>query len=170
MKRIMIMIAAAAVALAGCKHTPPSQERIHAISVGVGKAAALAVELSKTKQEVKDAIAQVLATAREVVPAVDETFVSKWTPLVDAEVAKLVEAGKLDKASGELVKGALYVACEGIDLVFVRYPEAKKYQNLVSAAVDGFCDGFGNGFAATCAADGTVDKDALEYLKKKAAK
>ena len=169
MKKVVIIAAAAALALAGCKHEPPTPERMYAISEGVGTAAGLAVELSKTKQEVKDAITTVLNIATNTVPGTNETFVAKWTPLIAVEVKKLVDAGKIDAAQGELAKGALYVACEGLDLVFVRYPKAKSYENLVSAAVDGFVKGFNSVMAPTFRAPASVDQEALDYLKKKAA-
>ena len=168
MKNIVIAAAGAlALLVAGCNKIP-TVERMTTISKAVGKTAAVAVELSKTKQAVKDGITQVLNVVSNTVPGVNETFVAKWTPLIDAETQKLVDAGKLDAASATLVKGALYVACDGIDLIFVRYPKAKEYQELVSAAVTGFCDGFNSVMTPTFSAKpGELDTEALEYLKGK---
>lgn len=167
MKNIVVAaVAALALFGAGCKNKLPSVERMTTISTPIGKTAGVAVELSKTKQSVKDAITNVLGVASRVTPAVGETFCEKWTPIIDAETQKLVEAGKLDPASAALVKGALYVACDGIDLVFVRYPKAKECQELVSAAVNGFCAGFNSVMAPTFAAGRVdVDEEAIAHLK-----
>ena len=165
-KVIMAVLASAAIFMAGCDREPPTVERMTAISKAVGKTAAVAVELSKTKQEVRDGIAQVLDIVSKVVPAENETFAEKWAPIVNEEVDKLVEAGKLSDAQAVLVKNALYVACDGIDLIFVRYPKAKEYQELVSAAVTGFCDGF-NSVASFAVAPDELDADAMKYLKGK---
>ena len=169
MKKIVIA-AAALIALfaTGCRKELPTVERMTTISTAIGKTAGVAVELSKTKQAVKDAISNVLDVASKTVPGVDEKFITKWTPIIDAETQKLVEKGKLDVASAALVKGALYVACDGLDLIFVRYPKAKEYKELVSAAVGGFCAGFNSVLSPTFSAGkDDIDAEALEYLKGK---
>ena len=167
MSAIMVFMA---VFMVGCDKTP-SVERITQIATVVGRTAGYACELSKTKQEVKDAIAKVLDTVAAVVPTNGETFVEAWTPIIEKELNALVEAGKIDAAGAQVAKVALGVACQGIDYVFIKYPKAKDAKELVSAAVIGFVNGYRS--VVTLAA-GTgkpeIDEDALKYLKEKMAK
>lgn len=172
MKKIAVCCAVALAAVmsfvTGCKSIP-TNDKMYAISESVGKAAGFAIELSQVKQEVKDGIIQVLDIASATVPATNETFVAKWTPIVEAEVQKLVDAGKVTAEQGTVIKHAMYVVCEGIDLVFVRYPVAKQYQELVSASVDGFCAGFKSVVKAAFTVSPDFDQEAYTYLKMKAA-
>jgi len=174
MKRILCIILASVMAfITGCNDTP-SVEKITTVATAVGKTAGLACELSKTKTEVKEAIATVLNAVQAVVPASGQTFVDAWTPIIEVEVNKLVEAKKIDAASATIVKAALTVACEGIDYVFVKYPKAKDTKELVSAAVTGFINGYKSVVTPTTkSAPGEkieVDEEAMKYLKDKIAK
>ena len=173
MKKILYAVLASMLAFTGCDKTP-TVEKITAVSTAIGKTAGLACELSKTKTEVKEAIAVVLTAVQAVVPAQGQTFVEAWTPLIEIEVNKLVEAKKIDAASATIVKAALTVACEGLDYVFVRYPKAKDVKELVSAAVTGFVYGYKSVVTPTAkAAPGEkieIDEEAMKYLKDKIAK
>ena len=120
---ISIVAAATAIFMVGCDKTP-SVEKMTTISTVIGRTAGYACELSKTKTEVKEAIAKVLDIASTAIPTNGQTFAEAWIPVIDAELAKLVEAGKLDAAGAQVAKLALGVACDGIDYVFVKYPDA----------------------------------------------
>ena len=150
----------------GCKSIP-SDETIRGTAESIGRAAGYAVELGKTKTEVKEAIIKVLDVAAKVVPETNQTFIATWKPLIDDDVAKLIAADKLKDEDAALVKNALYVACEGVDLVFTRYPKAREYKNLVSAATGGFVTGFKSvvSFASSTRMD--YDKNAYEILRSK---
>lgn len=173
MKKILMTIVAAVAMLfvAGCK-SEITVERMTTISIVIGRTAGYACELSKTKTEVKEAIARVLDVASTIVPTNGQTFVEAWTPAIDTEVNKLVDAGKLDAASAKLVKAALGIACQGIDYIFIKYPKAKDAKDLVSAAVTGFVFGYKsvvtNALKAGEKLD--IDEDAYKYLKSKMAK
>ena len=173
MKKILYAVLASMLAFTGCDKTP-TVEKITAVSTAIGKTAGLACELSKTKTEVKEAIVVVLTAVQAVVPAQGQTFVEAWSPLIEIEVNKLVEAKKIDAASATIVKAALTVACEGLDYVFVRYPKAKDVKELVSAAVTGFVSGYKSVVTPTAkAAPGEkteIDEEAMKYLKDKIAK
>lgn len=172
MKKILMSIVAVfAMFIAGCKEEI-TVERMTTISTVIGRTAGYACELSKTKKEVKDAIAQVLDIASKVVPAEGQTFVEAWTPIIDAELNKLVEAGKIDAASAQIAKAALGIACQGIDYIFIKYPKAKNAKELVSAAVSGFVNGYKSVVTTSLAAGAKVeiDEDAYKYLKSKMAK
>ena len=155
-----------AMSITGCK-TLPSEEVIRGTAESIGRAAGYAVELSKTKDEVKDAIIKVLDVASAVVPETNQTFIAAWKPLIDAEIDKLIAAGKLREDDGALAKSALYVACDGIDLVFSRYPKAKAYQNLVSAATSGFVTGFKSIVRIADGARMNYDEEAYKILRAK---
>ena len=99
MKKIITSIIAAvmAVFITGCdKNLTP--ERMTTISTVIGRTAGYACELSKTKTEVKETIMKVLDIASIVVPTNGQTYAEAWSPVIDKELAKLVEAGKIDAA------------------------------------------------------------------------
>ena len=169
-KIIMSIVAMFAMIFAGCKEM--TVERMTSISTVIGRTAGYACELSKTKTEVKEAIAQVLDIASKVVPTNGQTFVEAWTPVIDVEINKLVDAGKLDAASAQIAKTALSIACQGIDYVFIKYPKAKDVKELVSAAVTGFVNGYKSVVTGALKAGEKldIDEDALKYLKSKMTK
>lgn len=169
MKMFSIFTAIAVMCMAfvmGCKSIP-SEETIRGTAESIGRAAGYAVELGKTKTEVKETIIKVLDIAAKVVPETNQTFIVAWKPLIDDEVAKLVAAGKLKDADAALVKNALYVACDGVDLVFTRYPKAREYKNLVSAATGGFVTGFKSVVSFASGERVDYDKNAYEILRSK---
>jgi len=165
-KFFSILAMACAIMIAGCK-TPPSEDTIRKTAESVGRAAGYAVELSKTKTEVKDAILNILDTAAKVVPDTDQTFIAAWKPLIDEEVAKLITDGKIKESDGTLVKSVLYVACDGIDILFTRYPKAREYKNLVSAATEGFVAGFKSVVHLAAGVKLEYDEEAYRTLSKK---
>ena len=170
MKKIITSIIAAvmAVFITGCdKNLTP--ERMTTISTVIGRTAGYTCELSKTKTEVKETIMKVLDISSEVVPTNGQTFAEAWTPVIDAEINKLVAEGKLDAAGAQVAKLALGVACDGIDYVFVKYPKAKEGKELVSAAVTGFISGYKSVVTLKAGGDGKIDidEDAFKYLKAK---
>lgn len=168
--KIMSMFMAALVVFAcgfsGCKSLP-SEDTLRATASSIGRAAGYAVELSKAKTEVKEAIITVLDVVAKAVPETNQTFIAAWKPLIDEEIGKLVTAGKLKETDAALVKSALYVACDGIDLLFTRYPKAKAYANLVSAATDGFISGFKSVVTFSASVKADYDQEAYEILRKK---
>ena len=175
---ISAVAAATVIFMVGCDKTP-SVEKMTTISTVIGRTAGYACELSKTKTEVKEAIAKILDVASSAVPTNGQTFAEAWTPIIDAELAKLVEAGKLDATGAKVAKIALGVACDGIDYVFVKYPEAKEVKELVSAAITGFVGGYKS--VVTCddcvdcvvkagAAKPEIDEEAYRYLRSRMAK
>lgn len=169
MKMFSVFTAIAVMCMAfvmGCKSLP-SEETIRGTAESIGRAAGYAVELSKTKIEVKEAIIKVLDATAKVVPETNQTFIVTWKPLIDDDVAKFVAAGKLKDEDAALVKNVLYVACDGVDLVFTRYPKAREYKNLVSAATGGFVTGFKSVVNFTAGDRAGYDNDAYKILRNK---
>lgn len=145
MKKIILTVAVAFITaittLTGCKSIP-SATTVETTAYAIGVVGGYACELSKTKTSVREGIVTVLDIAAKVTPATNETFVAAWTPIIDEEVGKLVTAGKISEMEGTLIKNALNIAASSIDFMFTRHPTWKEYQELVSAAVDGFVSGF----------------------------
>ena len=162
------VIGAMMMGFVGCDKLP-TPEKMTAISTVIGRTAGYACELSKTKTEVKEAILNVMDVVGAVVPTNGETFAEAWMPIADAEIKKLIDSKKLDEASGVLVKAAVSVACEGIDYVFIKYPNAKDVKELVSAATTGFINGFKSVVTLNLAANAKfeIDEEAYKYLKSK---
>lgn len=144
MKKIIVAaIAAIGMFITGCTDTDtvPSAEKIGAVAKVVGTTAGYACEFS-TNVEVKTGLITVIDSLVKVVPATDKSFADTWTPVVDAEIQKLVASGKVKQPEADLIKNAISVVTSGIDFVFTKYPKAKEYENLVTATVQGFTDGF----------------------------
>ena len=160
---------------AGCDKLP-SVEKMTTISTIAGKTAGYVCELSKTKTEVKEAIAKVLDIASNVVPTTGQTFVEAWAPVIETELKKLVDEGKIDATGSQVASIALKVACEGVDYIFIKYPKAKDAKELVGAAVAGFVNGYKSVVACDNCTDCTIragssnpdiDEEAYKYLKSK---
>lgn len=167
MKRlIMTAVALAAAFVAGCDKLP-TVERMTAISTVIGKTAGYACELSKTKAEVKAAIFEVLDVASKVVPGLEQTFTEAWTPVIAEELGKLVEKGTIKEAEASIAKVALSAATEGIDYVFVKYPDAKEVKELVSAATAGVIAGYKSVVTLSGSAQPEIDEEAYKYLRAK---
>ena len=165
MKLFSIAMAAMVACFAGCKPLP-TEDVMRNTAESVGRAAGYAVQLTKTKTEVKAAIIEVLDTVSKIVPGAGQSFIAAWKPLIDDEVAKLIAAGKLKEENSALVKNILYVACDGVDLIFARYPKAREYKHLVSAATTGFVSGFKSVVTLPDNAKTAYDEKAYEILKK----
>lgn len=169
MKKILFTLMAAMVCMfTGCDSTP-SVDRMTTIATAIGKTAGVACELAKTKTEVKESIAVVLNAVQAVVPANGQTFVEAWTPIIEIELQKLVDAGKIDAAGASVAKFALGAACEGIDYIFIKYPKARDAKEIVSAVVTGFVNGYKSviGLARGAKDDITIDEEAMKYIKAK---
>ena len=164
---LSIAMIAASAFIVGCDKELPSPEKMKTISNVVGKTAGFACELAKTKNEIKEGIVEVLDIVSVVVPTNNETFTEAWTPVIDAELKKLVEKGKIGDGEVAIAKIALNAATEGLDYVFVTYPKAKDVKYLVSSAVEGFVAGFKS--VISLGADGKpeIDEEAYKFIKAK---
>lgn len=141
MKRIMIGVMAAVLAvLTGCT---PTAEQINKTATAIGYAAGLVANQTKIKDDARNAVVTVLNEVRSCVPSEGQSFTDAWTPVIKAKVAELVQGGKIDAATGELVTTIALMAAKGVDYIFdVRFPKAKQYSELVAAGASGALDGF----------------------------
>lgn len=171
-KILMAMVAAVGLGLTmvGCK-TLPTPEVMYGTSAAIGVAAGKVANELKVDDGTRNAIIEVMNIVVQVIPEVDQTFEEAWTPVATVYIDKLVVDGKLTAAQAALVKSAFALIVKGLDYVFVKWPEAKKYENLVIAAIDGFASGFLGEFKpANCPNCGdrgyrSYDRKAYEYLK-----
>lgn len=139
-KLINWMVVAALVAIAGCT---PSEEQIKTTATAIGYAAGLVADETPIKDEARNAVVEVLNEVRACIPADGQSFAQAWEPVIKEKVAELVEAGKIDAATGELVTTVALMAAKGVDYLFdVRFPKAKQYAELVAAGTSGAIDGF----------------------------
>ena len=163
-----LMLGALAVSLAfftGCK---PTVEQIKATATAVGYAAGLVANETPIKEEARNTIVDILGEVRGCIPAEGQSFAEAWEPVIKEKVAALVKAGKIDSATGEIVTMVALMAAKGVDYLFdVRFPEARKYEELVAAGVSGAVDGFLTTFKPVNAkaVDVDYDKDAYKWLK-----
>ena len=168
MKKIMIAALALAMAfIVGCK---PTVEQMNKTAYAIGYAAGLVANETKIKDDARNSIVYILNEVRECVPAEGQTFADAWAPIINEKVDALVKDGKIDAATGELVKTVAIMAAKAIDYLFdVRYPEAKKYEKLVAAGVSGAVDGFLTAFKPVndgARATAIADKEAYDWFKK----
>jgi len=166
MKKTILAMAFAAVAMfTGCK---PTAEQIKTTATAIGYAAGLVANETPIKDDARNTLVEVLGEVRGCVPAEGQSFAEAWEPVITAKVAEFVEKGKIDAATGELVKTAALMAAKGVDYLFdVRYPEARKYEELVAAGMSGAIDGFLTAFKPVDSkvAAPKYDKKAYEWFK-----
>ena len=168
MKKLMTIVYAAMMAcLVGCK-TIPTVDSMTTTSTAIGYAAGVVATQTSINDKSRLVVIDIVNKVCETIPASNQTFETVWMPIAKEHVQTLVDESKIDAVQGQLIIGAFKTACDGIDYLFeVRYPKAKEYQELVSAAVHGFSNGFLTTFApvnALSAQKIEYDVDAYNYL------
>lgn len=164
MKKLLSLVAAATI-LAGC-HTIPNETTVAALAKSTGIAAGYACQLADIDPEVKDAIVEITTIVQNTIPEGDVSCYDVWKPIIDAELDRLQKAGKLNEVQKAVASSILTLAAEGVDFMFTKHPEWKKYANIVAVAIKSFCDGFIQVMAPLkLQAAGNVDQDTYMYLK-----
>ena len=134
--------AAAVVFCAGCKELP-TPETMKKTATAVGVAAGLVANETPINDKARNTIVAIMGEVARVSPKEGQSFEDAWTPVAKEVVAKLIADGKIDQGIGTISLAAFSIAVKGLDYLFdVRYPKAKQYEELVTAAVSGFTDGF----------------------------
>jgi len=128
-------------AIVGCA-TMPSTEKMYNASYAIGVSGGLVANMTDMDADTRNAVCDILGIVSVVIPATNETFEAAWTETAQKHTQKLIEEGKIDEKQGQLVMAAFKVAVKGLDYVFIVYPKAKAYKELVVASVDGFTSGF----------------------------
>lgn len=179
MKKFAICSIAFALAIiTGCT---PSAEQINKTATAMGYAAGLVANQTKINDDARNALVYVLNDVRGCIPADGQSFTDAWSPVIKVKVAEFIAAGKIDEGTGAIVTSVAIMAAQAVDYLFdVRYPEAKKYTEFVTAGVSGAIDGFLAVFkpvncdeCSECTdcevrarAKADYDKDAYEWFKK----
>ncbi len=149
----------------GCA-TIQTPARINATGTAIGYAAGLVVDQTKIKDSDRNTLVIVMNEVRSCIPNEGQSFVDAWTPVIQAKVAELIEAGKLTKESGAMVASIAILSAQAVDYMFdIRFPQAKQYEELVRAGVSGAIDGFLAAFKPANDCDGCTEKSAIEFDK-----
>lgn len=143
MKNILISsVVAFCAILVGCDELP-SEEKIGNLSKTIGYAAGMTCDLTKIDDATRGIVLEVMDVIDDIIPETDESFTKAWKAPIEETIAKFIADGKIDEKQGIIIKTVMNAVTKGMDYMFdVRWPEAKKYKNLVSAAVRGFTEGF----------------------------
>ena len=154
-------------AIIGCT---PSEAQIKATATAIGYAAGLVASDTNISDDARNAIVAILNEVRVCIPEEGKSFAETWNPVIKEKVADLVASGKIDAKTGTLVEVTATFASEGVDYLFeVRYPEARKYTDLVaagaSAAIDGFLEAFKPVNAKDRRTDIPCDEDAYIFFR-----
>lgn len=165
--KILSIIGAVMLAVTGCL---PSAESMTTTSTAIGVATGTVLNMTKFDDASKQTISDILIKVQKYVPGSDETFTIVWTKVAKEHLDEMVKNGKLNNEQATLISGGVAIICKGIDYIFTkRFPDAKGYADLVSAAINGFINGVTAVFTPSNPPRSVpeMDKDAYEYLLKK---
>ena len=149
MKKLCALVALASIFIVGCDEKPDAAT-VQSYSNLLGASAGAVVKLCKVDQETINNIDSILVTIDKVVPDQGQSFVDAWTPLVEDGIAKLKEKGKIDDFKAGLIRTGCNAAMIGLDRLFELRPKWKEYDDIVTATVSGFIDGFRGSLCPDC--------------------
>lgn len=130
------------MASVGCRSVPTA-DTMYSTSYAVGIATGMVANEAKIDDASRNAICDVLNVVSSCVPETNQTFEAAWMPIAKAHIAKLAAEGKLDSLQSRMVETTAGIIVQGIDYLFEhRFPKAKMYKDVVTAAIDGFAGGF----------------------------
>jgi len=136
-----VLMCASLLFVSGCK-TLPTPETMETTSYAIGVSTGLVANMTKIDDDSRNAICDIMGAVATVIPEDGQTFEDAWMDVAKRHTQALIDKGTITQAQGELILAAVRLAVKGIDYVFIRYPEAKQYKELVTAATRGFCNGF----------------------------
>jgi hypothetical protein len=126
----------------GCK-TIPSIDQMYMTSYAVGAAAAKVANLNDVSESTAKNIEKTLNDVKIYVPSTNETFTSKWMPLISVSLSNQIKKNELTLAEAALAEKIFKVVCNGMDFIIKeRYEISNTYSELVSTAIYGFSSGF----------------------------
>lgn len=168
MKFMAAFAAATMVFCTGCK-TLPTPEVMKSTAKSIGVAAGMVANETPINDKARNTVVAIMEEVAKVTPKEGQSFEDAWTPVAKEIVAKLIAEGKIDEGVGNLSLVAFGFVVKGLDYIFtVRYPKARQYEELVSAAIAGFTEGFLSVFKPVNSEKGTFkpfDEDAYKWLK-----
>lgn len=147
MKKILFYCATLLCVLTGCKNIP-TPEKMEAVATSAGFTTGVVVKNFVTSPETIETITNLIVLTSVCTPTNGQTFADAWTPIAENYLKVLEAKGKITKDQGILIKEAFVLVTTGIDYLFdTVYPNARKYEELVSAAIHGFDNGFLKNFS-----------------------
>jgi len=168
MKKLLVIASIATAMLTGCT---PSAEQINKTAYAIGSAAGLVANQVNVDASARNAVVDILGEVRTCVPEQGQTFEATWTPVIDRVISDMVSQGRITASVGTIIKPVAVIAAQAVDYMFdTRFPEAKKYEELVRAGVSGVIDGFLTVFKPANTKAGVkpeYDEEAYNYFYKK---
>ena len=150
------------ISIFGCKSIP-DDAKMYTVSYAVGAATAKVVDMSNINDKTTEVIVKTMNSVQLYVPATNETFTSKWMPIISLNVSTMVKSGELTEIEATFIEKTFNVVCNGLDYIFEkRFPEANKYENLMSSAIYGFNAGFLTYFKPSKLLSARTVKDSLD--------
>ena len=149
MKKLFFALVAAAAmcTFTGCDDVP-SKEVVTAASYAIGTSSGLVIKFLNIDEDTKTTICNVINVVYEVTPGEDQSFEEAWVPVATKYIDELIASGKLPPAlqkNAELTRQVLVKAseimCVGLDRLFEKHPDWKKYPDVVVGAISGFVNG-----------------------------
>lgn len=166
MKKLITLVAVAALAIAGCKHLPKPEE-VRTLAYNAGVAAGVVVNMKQLPPETVTKIIEVVDVVGQVVPEQGKTWEEAWTAAAEDLITKFVSEGKLQPDQAVLVKYGVQMAGKTLDFVFNRHPKWGESKELVAAATNGLCAGFKDTVKTPNARSDRADKEVLKFLQGK---
>ena len=166
MKRITFLaMCACALVLTGCKtggdHSLPDAATLRAVGQAAGMATGYACGLADLDDDTLAAMSLVADAMAKAEPSEGQTVAQAWTAAAKEVCNRLVAEGKLDEKKASAVAGIVGLAATGYSIVEARYPDVRKYRELVLALSGGFAEGLKSTLpeCEDCCEDCYVDRE-----------
>ena len=141
-KKYILIFTTLALFCFGCK-TIPSIDQMYITAYSVGAAAAKVANLNDVPENIAKNIEKTLNDVKIYVPSTNETFTSKWMPMISVSLSEQVKKNELTLAEAALAEKIFKVVCNGMDFIIKeRYEISNTYSELISTAIYGFSSGF----------------------------
>ena len=142
--------------LTGCK-TRPNVDNVNRAFYYGGSTVALVMNETSLNKEKRVVIRDIVVDIKACNPEVGQTLEAKWTEIAQEHVDLLIQAGKIDRATGVVIMAGFHTVMSGVSLLEQRFPEIQQDRYLISAAIVGFTDGFLNWFIVDPDANAEMD-------------
>lgn len=136
-----LILALSICAFVGCKSVP-SADTVYLVANAGGTATALVMNETTLDTEKRIVIRDIMNEVRDCTPEVGQTLEAAWTPIAKEHVNLLIQEGKIDAATGDLILAGFKTVMVGVNLIENRYPKIRAYRDLTDSAIAGFTDGF----------------------------
>lgn len=156
--------------ISGCAITI-TKDNVGPISNIIGKATGSVVNVSGLTDQTKEAIVTIITSIDNYLPANNITCEEAWQPIIETEITKLINNGKLAEKYSVITFKACLTVAKGVDYLYKKYPTIKNYRDLTIIAINNFIEGFTNvitstGFATVYSSEYQKEyEQAVKYLQ-----